>query len=322
MTQWQGPQPAGPWQGQQWQGPPWPYRRTPSRPGSVTAAAIILIVVGSLVFLISLGAMLGGLAWESIQSDPNFREQFNRELQNDPEAAAIVGDLGGIFLIIGVVLALFSVAHIASGIGVLSRHGWARMVGLLLASIGALLALIGIGLGVLTIVSPEAMSACPAELTADECRAAAVGGGITNIVTFLILAGIYGFIAYALIRRGRWFDRTADEGAGQWAPAAGPGYYPAPVYYPPPGYQGPPAYQQPPGSQPDWRPAEPQAGGGSAYGTPAPHQTAGPPAAPSTVTAPPAPPSGPAVGLPQSDEDAAAGEGDGGADEGTSSPRG
>ena len=229
-----------------WPVPPWAYRPRPGRPGSLTAAAVILIVLGSLVLLIAVPFLVGGLVWDSIVSDPSFRQEL--EVESDPAVDDVIGQVGPLIVIFGVVLLLSGAAHVASGIGTLMRRGWARMVGLLLATIGEVLALIVIGVGVVILLTPASQPrdpSCPESYTFDQCQSLTASGAIVQIVFFTGVAATYGFVAYALIRRGRWFDREGDASPPEWAPtgAAPSGYY-APAY-PPPGYYGGWPYGQP-----------------------------------------------------------------------------
>jgi hypothetical protein len=85
----------------------------PQRPGQVTAAAVILIVLGVLVSLFGVLALLAAAVFPTMADSPEFRDQLG------PMAAA-------------------------AGIFVLSGRTWARIVGLIVAVLGILFSLVGV----------------------------------------------------------------------------------------------------------------------------------------------------------------------------------
>jgi hypothetical protein len=94
----------------------------PVRPPLVTAAAIVLFVVGGLQILFGLFAFGG--------------------------AGVVAGSgFGGALVIIGIIAILIGAASIYAGVQVMALKEQGRMIGLVISGIGALLALIGLVTG-------------------------------------------------------------------------------------------------------------------------------------------------------------------------------
>jgi hypothetical protein len=117
-----------------------------ARPGVVTAAGILLIVVGGLQCLLGLIALLGGAA---------------------------LGSAGrGFLAVFGIIFLAIGLLHIYAGVQVLALKERGRMIGIVIAAIGAVLGLLRI--------------------------AAAPGSGIIGIA-------IDGFIIWALTQNASYF---------------------------------------------------------------------------------------------------------------------
>jgi hypothetical protein len=104
---------------------------------------------------------------------------------------------------IGLALAL---AHLISGIGVLKRRGWARILGLVLSVLGVViwgLALLG---SVVAAVQPIPAGYLESSgLTIEQYRSfARIGSVVGLVITTVALSG-YLFILVVLARRGREF---------------------------------------------------------------------------------------------------------------------
>lgn len=143
----------------------------PQRPGEVTAAAVLLIVLGILVGLFGAIALLAGFAFPSVANTPEFREQFG-----DVSEA-----LGGLLISVGGIVLAYGVAQLVSGIFILPGRTWARLAGLIVAVLGILLSLVGV---------------LPAE-----------GSWGAGNVVFLLLLLAYAFAAWVLASRAEWFSR-------------------------------------------------------------------------------------------------------------------
>ena len=155
------PAPVGGWNAT----PPGPSPVDSARPGTVTAAAIVMIVLGVVIALFGLlivlgGALLGGAG------------------------GGVVGDrfidlpagIGGFFVAVGVIVVAFGVLDVLSGIYILPGRSWARILAIILAALGGLLAVAGV------------FSA--------ERRGAAI---------WLVLLAAHAFVLWAMSVNGRWF---------------------------------------------------------------------------------------------------------------------
>jgi len=150
--------------------PPVPPPPVPQRPGSVTAAAVILIVLGVIVALFGALSLFAGAVFPSVADSPEFREQFG-----DVSEA-----LGGLFLVVGVIVLAYGVTEVLTGIFALSGRAWARISGLIVAVLGILFSLLG---------------ALPGE------------AGVGTSIVFVTLLAAYGFVAWVLASTGSWFSR-------------------------------------------------------------------------------------------------------------------
>lgn len=139
------------------------------RRGRLTAAAAILIGLGTLVALFGTLFLLVGMMFDTIRSMAGVSEQ----LSDIPEA------FGGFIVAVGLLVLAFGVLQVVAGIFVLRGRSWARITGLILSTLGVLLALV--------LVLP--------------------GEGSTptgSLVSLAILAA-YGYVFWALITGRGWF---------------------------------------------------------------------------------------------------------------------
>jgi len=137
------------------------------RPGAVTGAAVVMIVIGVLVTLLGLlfvlfGTLLTGAA------NSTFSDQFGN----------LAGAVGGVVAVFGGIVAAFGILEVFSGIYVLPGRSWARITAIILSVLGGLVSLGGV-----------------------------VGGRGANsgIVFPLIFLVAYAFVIWALSVNGRWF---------------------------------------------------------------------------------------------------------------------
>jgi membrane protease YdiL (CAAX protease family) len=143
--------------------------------GTVVAAGVILLVIAALAGLLGILALLGGAS------------------------RTFVIVFGGVALAIGL-------AHLLSGIGVLRRRSWARILGLVMSVLGVLL-------WGLILVSTLAASGQPIPagyledrgMTVEEYRAVVRTGWIVGVSLSGIALAFYTFVVVVLIRQGREF---------------------------------------------------------------------------------------------------------------------
>jgi hypothetical protein len=135
----------------------------------VTAASIILIVIGSLVTLLGLLVVLGGALIGSLGDRPDL----------GVDLPGVTGAVGGIVAVIGLIVVLFGVIELMSGIFALQGRAWARILAMVIAGLGAMFALLGI-------VGTQSGNS---------------GGPAIDIV--LLVA--YIFVIWAMASAGRWY---------------------------------------------------------------------------------------------------------------------
>jgi hypothetical protein len=168
-------------------------RAAPS--GGVTAAGVILLVIGSLVGIL---AVLGFLAWALLGEIT----AYERADFSDGQLRAALGMGQTLFVLasLGVVIAF---AHLLAGIGVLRRRGWAaRLLGVLLHALGA-------GLWGVILLSTIVVSIPPipadSTLTADEYQAVVRVGFIFVRAFAIVGLVVSAFGMEVLARRRREF---------------------------------------------------------------------------------------------------------------------
>jgi hypothetical protein len=190
--------------------PPGPYQQYPqypqyppggrsdqpiTRPGKVTAAAVILIVLGSLGCIFGVIAFIGAAA----------------------VGGAGLGSLGGVaagvLVAVGVVSVAFGVLEIVAGAKILSlSHGW-RIAGIVLSSIAAVFSLIG------------AIGSLSARDRIDfETFTVSSGPDFPSLIGSVLVLAAYVIVIVLLVRTGRYFHRPGMPTYGQQPPppAQGP----------------------------------------------------------------------------------------------------
>lgn len=161
------PQWAPPPQQPQWGAPPpgaWgapAYAPPPSRPIGVTLSAAWYIFIGVLLVIVGIIAVVAFTALEGLFQGSEI-----------PGGAA-----AGIGIFIAVIVGLFALLFLGTGIGLLRGRGWARIVGIVLAVLG----LLG-GISTLT-----------------------TGGNSGGLIYGIIVTAIYAGIIFALYTAGSWF---------------------------------------------------------------------------------------------------------------------
>lgn len=140
----------------------------PERPTVVTAAGITLIVLSAFTLLIGLIMLIGvGLFAGAAGSIPD---------ADMPGVGGLVGAFAGAVFVFMLIVVGFGVLQLLSGIKVLAGRNWARITGIVVAAIMALLSLAGLG-----------------------------GGEDANPIFSLVLLAANGFIIWALATSGSWF---------------------------------------------------------------------------------------------------------------------
>ena len=145
-----------------------------NRPGTVTAAAIILIIFGVLFALFGLLFMLAGALFPALRDSPELSGQFG----------SLPPSFGVFVLVVGAVLAVWGALEIVAAIFVLSGRTWARITAMVLAILGALISLASV------IPGPNGVSPVGA------------------VISGLFVAG-HAFAIWALASNGRWFASSA-----------------------------------------------------------------------------------------------------------------
>jgi hypothetical protein len=140
----------------------------------VTAAAVILIILGALGAIGAVLVMIGGGAI----------------------AGTFGGGLGGIVIVIGVLVLAYAVFEIISGVKVLGlSNGW-RIAGIVLAAIGAVFAVFGL---ISAFSGTQEFDPNTLEFTS--------GPNIGGIITNLIGLALYVLVIVLLARNSRAFTR-------------------------------------------------------------------------------------------------------------------
>jgi hypothetical protein len=100
----------------------------------VTAASIVLMVIGTLVILIGLLFVIGGAFINSVGDRPDLGIDLN----------GLSGAVGGIVAVVGVIVLIFGALELFSGIFALLGRAWARILAMVISVLGALIAVLGI----------------------------------------------------------------------------------------------------------------------------------------------------------------------------------
>lgn len=203
-------------------------------PGSVTAAAVLLLSFGMLAALGTAFALLGTLASSMRRLSQVMPHQIRYPMQF-PMDGPMTGPMdapggkfgdamvglhmvpdGGYVLIFGLISLLLvgliggaiAGAHIAAGLAILQRRAWGRVLGM--AGSGAALVFLVMGLVAALVWASFAMSAGPWDEVPRH-----MGGDFRSMMTAvvaygtvvtLLMIGAYAFILAALARHGDAFD--------------------------------------------------------------------------------------------------------------------
>ncbi len=148
----------------------------------VTIAGIILILFGLLttlggILLLVAGQFAGGLLPFATA-------------EGGAEAGSVVGAVAGVITVIAIVVLVIGLLHLASGIGVLVRKEWARILGILMSVLGLLL-------GVLSLFG-----------ALQPANNVGAGDPASGLPVAIVITVAYGFALFALARGGNYFRRS------------------------------------------------------------------------------------------------------------------
>jgi hypothetical protein len=168
--------------------------------GAVVAAGVILLVIATLLGIFGIFAILGGAVMGQISN-------LSGQTGLTEEQANALMTVGRTFIFVfgGVALAI-GLAHLLSGIGVLRRRGWARILGLVMSVLGVLLWLLVLASSVLAGTQPiPAGYLQDSALTIGEYRAITGTGWIVGMAFSAVGLAANAYVMAVLIRRGREF---------------------------------------------------------------------------------------------------------------------
>jgi hypothetical protein len=173
----------------------------PGPSGALVAAAVIQLVIAALIGLfgllfVFLGAVMGQM-----------KDVFSQSGLSAEETRMLVSVGGVVLLVFGGIALAVALAHLLSGIGVLKRWGWARILGIVMSVLGVLIWLL-----ILVSNLVAATQRIPASylsdsgLTVEEYRRVVGASAVAGVVIAAIALGAYTFVLVVLIRRGSEFS--------------------------------------------------------------------------------------------------------------------
>ena len=190
-----------------WSGEPATWSAEPPRPpsggasGTVVAAGVILLAFATLAGLVGILAILGAAIMGGVAELSPGETGLT---QDQIDALTGVGRTF-IFVVGGIGLAV-ALAHLLSGIGVLRRQSWARILGLVMSVLGVLVwALVLFGTLAASGQQVSAEYLADRGLTLEEYQAIARTGWIVGVSLSGIALAAYTFVMVVLIRQGREF---------------------------------------------------------------------------------------------------------------------
>lgn len=183
-----------------WNAAPVEPRAAAGASGAVVGAGVILLVIATLFGIFGILAIFAGAMMSQI-TDLSGQGGLTEEQVNT------LMTVGRTFIIAFGGLALgLGVAHLLSGIGVLRRRGWARILGLVMSVLGVLVWLLVLVSSALAATQPiPAGYLQDSGLTVEEYRSIAGAGWIIGMAFAAIGLAAYTFVLVVLIRRGREF---------------------------------------------------------------------------------------------------------------------
>jgi hypothetical protein len=171
-----------------------------STSGAVVAAGVILLVIATLVAIVAAFAIFAGAMMDQMQG-----LMTQSGLTEEQRRAALA--VGRTFVIVfGGVALVIALAHLVSGIGVLRRRGWARIVGLVLGVIGVLVWTLGLLANAVAATQTIPVGyLADSGLTVEQYKALVGVTWIFGVAISGIALLAYLFVLVVLIRRGREF---------------------------------------------------------------------------------------------------------------------
>jgi hypothetical protein len=167
---------------------------------AVVGAGVILLVIATLLGLFGIVAIFAGAIMGQIRDlsgQSGLTEEQARTLMTVGRPLIIA--FGGVTLGLGL-------AHLLSGIGVLRRRGWARILGLVMSVLGVLFWVLVLASSALAAIQPIPAGALESSgLTLEEYRSIAGAGWIVGMAFAAIGLAANGYVLVVLIRRGREF---------------------------------------------------------------------------------------------------------------------
>jgi hypothetical protein len=162
----------------------------PARPGSVTAAGVLLIILGAFAALAGIFVIIGGIAGGQVLS--NFGGQF----------AGLSGAATAIGIIAGLLALTYAVFKIISGAKVFAlRNGW-RIAGIVLSAIAV------VGWILMLIGSFQGQETGSIDPTTFEFTTVSTGPSIGGIILSLIFLSANVITIVLLARSGEAFRRA------------------------------------------------------------------------------------------------------------------
>jgi hypothetical protein len=169
--------------------------------GAVVGAGVILLVIATLLGLFGIVVILAGAIMGQI------RDLSGESGLTEEQARALISVGRPLIIAFGVVALAIGLAHLLSGIGVLRRRGWARIVGLVMSVLGLLFWVLVLASSALAAIQPIPAGYLESSgLTVEEYRSIAGAGWIIGMAFAAIGLLANGYVVAVLIRRGREFD--------------------------------------------------------------------------------------------------------------------
>lgn len=177
----------------------------PGRPGWATMAAVILLSVGALSAIFGLFFLVAALAMGSVWGEM-MRAQPGMPATVDPDAIGRM--MGGMMIGMSVVVLAWAAANVVAGVGILGGRGWARILGMVVASIGAGMSALAMA-GMLwswTLTADMMRDPRFSELYGPFGSSDMIGAGMVMTLLFMLpFVVAYGLVLVGLIGSGRFF---------------------------------------------------------------------------------------------------------------------
>jgi hypothetical protein len=168
--------------------------------GAVVGAGVILLVIATLLGLFGIVVILAGAIMGQI------RDLSGQSGLTEEQARALMEVGRPLIIAFGGVALGLGVAHLLSGIGVLRRRGWARILGLVMSVLGVLFWVLVLASSALAATQPiPAGYLQDSGLTVEEYRSIAGAGWIVGLAFAAIGLAANGYVVAVLIRRGHEF---------------------------------------------------------------------------------------------------------------------